>query len=448
VAADTSQDPVGRLEAAGQQHLVEHAETLAPDRRAAFLRAATAWPWEDLRRALKTPPRVPPVLRPPQALTWRRQLAQGSLRPRLTKLGRGLLAGGRVATLLLAGGQGTRLGVSGPKGSVVFGPEPDRTLYRIHAERVAAASETAGAPVPLLVLVSPATEALTREAFAVPGDFGLDDDQVRILVQGQLPCLDEAGRALLAAPGALALAPDGHGGAFGALVASGELERLAAAGIDALTTFQVDNPLGRSLDPVMLGWMVERRLQAIGKAVRKATPDERVGVFARDLRGRHRIVEYGELPQTEPGAPPAPGEALPSTLELGSIAIHGFSVPWLAALAEAGTELPLHRAHKKVAHVTPHGTTVMPEAPNAWKLERFIFDLFPAAERAEVHEVDREFEFAPVKNPAGVDSLASARAMVADEVRRWHRQHGRAEPSTPSLRPRELDGGREADEAP
>lgn len=430
---------IQRLEEAGQAHLAEHARGLPVGAARPFLLQAAEQPWDELRQSAAAGPRVPPVLRPPQALTLRRQCAQGGLRPRLADLGRRLLEGGRVATLLLAGGQGTRLGHSGPKGSVVLGPEPDRTLYRIHAETVLAASRRAGRPVPLYVLVSRATAAATHEAFEAAGGYGLEAGQVRFLEQAQLPCLDEEGRALLSAPGVLALAPDGHGGAFGALQRAGCLDELDARGVDVLTTFQVDNPLARPLDPVMFGWMIERRLQAVGKAVRRSSPQERVGVFARDLQGRLRVVEYSELPPAEDGRSPAPGEPTTGTPELGSIAVHGFSVRFLRELAGRGFALPLHRARKRVPHLDAQGRLAEPDGPSAVKLERFVFDLFPEAQRAEVHEVDRAREFAPVKSATGEDSLETARALVDAEVRRRHRRAGRPEPDRPSLRPLELD---------
>ena len=430
-------DPIQVLNDAGQEHLVAHAETLPAEARDAFLADAAAQPWQELQDALKDEARRVPELRPPQALTFGRQANEPELVKRLERMGLGLLAGGRVATLLLAGGQGTRLGYDGPKGNVVFGPEEDRTLYRIHAERIAALSKRVGRPIPFYILVSAATEAATREAFAQAEAWGLEEGQVRFLVQGTLPCLDEEGRGLLAGPGELARAPDGHGGAYRTLLDAGVIDQLAADEVDVLTTFQVNNPLGRGLDPVMLGWMVERKLHAIGKAVRKATPDEKVGVFARDLRGNTRIVEYTELPPAPEGAP---GEAMEAPLVMGSIAIHGFAVQWLKKLADAGMRLPLHRARKKVPYLDASGTLVQPDEPNAWKLERFIFDLFPEAGRAEVHEVRREWEFAPVKNAEGVDSLTTARVLVDSEVRRWHQSRGDEAPEPPSLRPLEIDG--------
>jgi len=422
-------EAVRRLEAAGQGHRVAHARSLDPEAASTFLAAAAAHPWVEIGAAFARPAvPVPPVLRPPHALTLRRQRSEGGLVRRLAETGRGLLRGGRVATLLLAGGQGTRLGHDGPKGDFVLGPEPDRTLYAIQAERVSAAGRSVGRAVPFFVLVSEGTEEATRAAFARHrAAWGLEPDQVRFVRQRELPALDERGRAVLAGPGALALAPDGHGGALGALIRAGILDELAEAEVDVLTTWQVDNPLALPLDPVMLGWMVERRAHTVGKAVRRLA-DERVGVWTRDLEGRHRVVEYSEFPEG----------GMPEELTLGSIAVHAFSVAWLKELFDGGWSLPFHRAHKKVPCLDDEGRVVDPEAPNAHKLELFLFDVVPEAERAEVHEVAREREFAPVKNARGVDSPETARALVEDEVRRWYGERGRPPPEPVSLHPLDM----------
>jgi UDP-N-acetylglucosamine/UDP-N-acetylgalactosamine diphosphorylase len=400
-----------RLEAAGQQHLVRHATDFAAGDRERFLTEAAAFPWEALAAARDAPAPPPRVLRPPLALTLGRQRGVAGLRERLRRLGEGLLAGGRVATVLLAGGDGSRLGLSGPKGSFVLGPEPDRTLYAILAEHVAAAGRRAARPVPLYVLTSPGTEAATREAFAEGAErWGLAEGQVVFLSQGRLPVTDPEGRALLAGPGRLLLAPDGHGGLLEALLAAGILEDLEARGVDVLTTFQVDNPLSRPLDPVLLGWMVERRLDLATKGVRRLE-GEKVGVLARDLEGRLRIVEYSELP----------AEGLPEGLVYGSVALHAFGVRWLRrALAEGGP-LPLHVARKRATCWRDGGGE---EAVEALKHERFLFDVFPRAPRAEVQEVVREREFAPVKNAEGPDSPETARALVAAEARRREAEGG------------------------
>lgn len=423
--ADAAREAAARLIAAGQAHLVAHAQGLGAGG-PAFLAAAAAWPWEALSTAAQANAPARLELRPPRGLTWRRQVGEGGLRARLARLGLGLLAHGRVATLLLAGGQGTRLGHAGPKGTLELGPDPGRTLYRVHAERVLAARRRHARPLPAFVLVSPSTEAATRAAYAEAGDYGLRTPPPRILVQGVLPCLDREGRALLAGPGRLATAPDGHGGAFEALARAGVLEELVAQGVDVLTTLQVDNPLARPFDPVLLGWMVERRAQVVTKVVRRRDPAEPVGLLVRDVRGRHHVVEYSEV-DPEAAAP----------LPYGSIAVHAFSTRWLLEQWAAGTRLPLHRALKTVEALGPDGR---PAPVEGVKLERFLFDLFPHAERVEFHEVPREWEFAPIKTASGPDSLVRARLMVEAEVRRWHRERGLGEPEAPALRPLELDG--------
>ncbi len=418
-----------RLREVGQSHLVEHAQTLGEAAANAFLVEAARHPWGALTEALRTPgPGVTPSLRPPHALTWKRQMNEGGIRRQLGTLGRALIQNGRVATLLLAGGQGTRLGLDGPKGNFVFGPEPDRTLFRILAERVAAAGRGAKRPPPFYILVSEATEEATRAAFADPSRFGLAEGQVRIIRQGTLPVLDADGRAVLEAPGRLATAPDGHGGAIDALAREGVIEQLREDGVDVLTTFQVDNPLGLPLDPVMLGWMVERRAVAGGKAIRRL-PEEKVGVYARDIQGKHLVVEYSEFPDG----------GMPDDLVMGSIALHAFGVEWLSDLLRAGVELPYHLAHKKVPYLAEDGTTQKPDEPNAYKFEKFIFDVIPHADRVEVHEVAREREFAPVKNAEGADSPATARTLVDAEVRRQIEAAGKAVKEPISLRPLHLE---------
>ena len=416
------------LEEVGQAHLVQHASTLEPGAADAFLQDAARQPWASLREALAAPKEgVTPSLRPPHALTWKRQSNEGGIRRRLAGLGRGLIQSGRVATLLLAGGQGTRLGLDGPKGNFVLGPEDDRTLFAILAERVAAAGRDAVRPPPFYILVSAATEDATRKAFEDPEQYGLLPEQVHIIRQGTLPVLDADGKAVLEAPGRLATAPDGHGGAIDALAREGIIERLREDEVDVLTTFQVDNPLGLPLDPVMLGWMVERRAQAGGKAIRRL-PDEKVGVYARNIQGRHLVVEYSEFPDG----------GMPEDLVMGSIALHGFGVRWLSDLLASGVQMPLHLAHKKVPYLAADGTTKKPDAPNAYKFEKFIFDVIPHAERVEVHEVAREREFAPVKNAEGADSPATARALVEAEVKRQLEAAGTPVAGPVSLRPREM----------
>ena len=399
----TSASRPTRLESTGQAHLLRHAATLAAAARAAFEAELAAIPWERVAAAFRSADRCasprPAAARVPDlAPPAERGRASPGASPRR---GRALLAAGRVATVLLAGGQGTRLGFPGPKGTFVLGPEPDRTLYAVLLERVLAVSRAAGRPVPLVLLVSRETEHATRAALEAAGWHGLDPALVRIVRQGELPALDAEGRALLAGPGRLALSPDGHGGLVEALRLSGTFDWLAGLGIECVTTHQVDNPLGRALDPVFLGWLLDRRAVAAGKAVRKRDPGEKVGMFARGVDGRVRIVEYSEIT-------PGGGGRAPARLHRDPRVLAG-----LAAPAARGPRLHAARSTtpgRRCRRWTEEAGLVTPERENAVKLEQFLFDLLPLAPRVAVHEVDRAREFAPIKNATGDDSPETCRA--------------------------------------
>jgi UDP-N-acetylglucosamine/UDP-N-acetylgalactosamine diphosphorylase len=262
-------------------------------------------------------------------------------------------------------------------------------------------------------MTSAATDAAIRSFFASHGSFGLEVDFVR---QREAPCVDFSGRPLLAAPGRLATAPDGHGGVLHALGASGLLERLAARGIQALAYHQVDNPLARMADPLLVGLLATHGAEVATKVLRKARPDE--GLATVGLRGgRIEAVEYTELAAEEAEAR-APGGSL--RLWAGAIGLHAFSLDFLRWVAPRADELlPFHASPKPIACIDAEGRPVAPREPNGYKLERFVFDLFPEARALVMVEALREDEYAPVKNADGGESPASARRALDACARRW-----------------------------
>ncbi len=341
--------------------------------------------------------------------------------------GAALLAEGRVAVLVVAGGQGTRLGHAGPKGTFPLGPVSGRSLFGIQAERLRGMQRRTGQPVPWIVMTSADTDASTRAYFAARGDFGLE---LHFVQQRSLACLDLAGRPIPIGAGRVAEAPDGHGGMLGALARSGLLERLAARGIRALAYQQVDNPLARPLDPVLLGWLVTAGSEMASKVVRKQRPDERLGTVGQRA-GRHCVVEYTEL-----AAPLAEQRTEAGELALwaGAIGVHAFALDFLRRAADnADALLPLHASPKAVPCLDPAGATVAPTEPNGYKLERFVFDLLPEARAAVLIEAPREDEYAPVKNAHGSESPASARRALDACARRWLESAGWTLPSEACL---------------
>ncbi|HEX6984483.1 MAG TPA: UDPGP type 1 family protein, partial [Planctomycetaceae bacterium] len=325
---------------------------------------------------------------------------------RAAQFGEGMLSAGKVGAIVVAGGQGTRLGFEKPKGTFHIGPVSGASLFQVLAEQVLARGRRAGRDVPYYVMTSDATHHHTEEFFRLHHYFGLDPEDVFFFRQGNMPALDaETGRLLLAEKGSLALSPDGHGGILAALKKSGALDDMARRGVEYLHYHQVDNPTAIVCDPALLGWHALRASEITTKVVAKVSPAEKMGVVC-DVGGKTQIIEYSDLPDELADKRDADGNPV---FWAGNTAIHVLSRTFLERLCDGAHDLPFHVAYKKVPFVDPHGSAVEPATPNAYKFERFIFDALPLAATALVVEADRAREFNPVKNAEGADSPATAK---------------------------------------
>lgn len=339
------------------------------------------------------------------------------------KHGEEAIAAGRVGAVLVAGGQGTRLGFDQPKGMYPIGPVSGRTLFQIFADRLIAVGKRYGAEIPWYVMTSEATDAETRDYFASQNHFGLPVNQIRIFKQGTMPAVDAAtGKLLLAEKDSLALSPDGHGGTVRALDRSGALDDADSRGVTYLAYFQVDNPLVNLCDPALIGHHILAASEMTTQVVRKRYPTEKVGNVVL-VDGHVEIIEYSDLPESAATATDENGEL---KLWAGNIAVHVIDVAFVRRISKSVSALPFHRASKKVAHVDQSGHPVNPTEPNATKFERFIFDLLPQAENAFVVESLPAEAFAPVKNAEGAatDTASLAKAAVSDLHRGWLTQAG------------------------
>ncbi|HMM48452.1 MAG TPA: UTP--glucose-1-phosphate uridylyltransferase [Miltoncostaeaceae bacterium] len=330
--------------------------------------------------------------------------------------GRRMLSEGRVAAVLLAGGQGSRLGFPGPKGDFPFLPITRRTLFWQHCTTIAALRTRYGAPLPLYILTSPTNDAETRAIFAANAHYGLPPESVRFVVQGTLPAVDACSGALLREePDRLALSPDGHGGLLNALRRAGALDEMVDADIETLFTYQVDNPLVRCCRPEFLGHHALAEADMSSVVVRKLSPEERMGVIAH-VDGLPGVVEYSDLPDELAGARTADGELV---FWAGSIAVHCIQLRFAQRLTDGSLTLMHHRALKRVEHVDDADRPVVPDEPNAVKFETFLFDALAHARRTIAVEARREEEFAPIKNADGADSPESARRAVNRRNAAW-----------------------------
>ena len=333
------------------------------------------------------------------------------------------LAAGEVAVVLVAGGQGTRLGFGHPKGMFPIGPVSGNSLFQIHVEKIVAARRRYGKPIPLYLMTSPATDVETRRFFDGHDRFGLPESELTIFQQGTMPAVDaKTGKLLLARRDRLALSPDGHGGMLRALDSSGALDDLEARGIKSLFYLQVDNPLVEICSPEFIGYHLLSKSEFSSQVVAKRTPGDRVGNVVQ-IDGRLWVIEYSDLPD-EVAQRLRPDGSL--EIWAGSIAVHVMDVAFLRRMLDTADALPFHVANKRVACVEPSGQRVEPDAPNAVKFERFIFDLLPLAANATLMEVDRARGFAPLKNGSGAaeDTPGLAKAQMVRLATEWLHQAG------------------------
>jgi len=333
------------------------------------------------------------------------------------------LRAGRVAAFTVAGGQGTRLGYDGPKGTFGVTPVLKNSLFQVFAEKILASARIYGNPIPWFIMTSTINHDETAAFFEDNDYFGLPRDQVHFFNQGLMPAVDADGKILLAEKGRIALSPDGHGGSLRALVRSGSVRRMKDEGIDIISYFQVDNPLVRCIDPEFIGFHLVHDSDLSSKMVPKAYPEEKVGVFCqRD--GRAVVVEYSDLPEE---LATATDDAGALRFRAGSIAIHVFDRDFVERLGGDSDDtvgLPFHLAHKKVPFIDADGREVSPEEPNGYKFEMFVFDALPFGRNPVIVETAREDDFSPVKNAEGVDSPQTARDDQLRQFARWARAAG------------------------
>ena len=312
----------------------------------------------------------------------------------------------KVGAILLAGGQGTRLGFDKAKGMYNVGVNKELYIFEQLIRNLQKVTEEAGVPVPLYIMTSDKNDAQTREFFVEHDYFGYDKDFVKFFVQEMVPAVDFDGNVLVEAEDSLAMSPNGNGGWFTSLVKAGLGEDMRAKGVEWLNVFAVDNVLQQIADPVFVGATIQSGCVSGAKVVRKCDPYERVGALCLE-DGKPSIVEYYEL---TPEMAEATNEAGSLLYGFGVILNYLFSLDKLFEIAEK--QMPLHIVEKKVPYIDENGVAVKPETPNAYKFETLILDMIYMMDNCLSFEVEREREFAPVKNATGVDSVESARELL------------------------------------
>lgn len=439
-----STDPLAQLAAAGQHHIVRAYHALPSNQQAQLL--APLAHIDDPARLVAT---VQAAIRHSASLARATRFAQlpasstastldhsAAELAQWRQVGLNAVARNEVAVVLLAGGQGTRLGLLAPKGCFDVALPSHRSLFQIQAEKIRRVEQLALAlaTVQWYIMTLGATREATERFFAEHKYFGLRAAQVTFFNQGTLPCfLLDGTHMLMASPAALCESPDGNGGLYKALQRAHILADMRSKGVKHVHMYCVDNCLVKVADPVFLGFAMERGFAVATKAVRKRDAAESVGLIVLDdVKQKPCVIEYSEITR-ELAETPDPADPAKLYLRAANIVNHYYSVDVLEAMLDTWTlsqeHLPFHIARKKIAAWDEAtGEVVTPAAPNGIKLEQFIFDVFPLVPLAQFGclEVDRAEEFSPLKNANGApnDTPDTCRRSYLELGTRWVREHG------------------------
>lgn len=422
IPALSAQNVLKQLQQVGQTHLLRYLDELTETESRLLLTQVSQLDFDLIKRAHASaikPSTLQNVARLPES-TIITEFKDKESQWRLEGLAQ--IALGRVAAIVLAGGQGTRLGYNGPKGAFNAGFPSQKSIFQLQIERLlkvrSIAEETlsaSGASFPLYVMTSNSNDEETRTFFEKNSFFGLDPADVFFFEQGMIPAVTLEGRIIMESKSQVSMSPDGNGGLFSSLEKSGAMADMERRGIRYAHVFAVDNPLSCPGDPLFVGCCISKGVEAGNLCVSKTRWDERVGVAAlRD--GKFHVVEYSEL--TEEMAQKKNGSHL--AFGAANICNHFFTTSFIKEKVIPGMKASHHAARKAIPTIDDPN----PSSPNGIKLELFIFDAFPLAESYLALQVNRESYFAPIKNAGGVDSPATARAMVTTLHRQWLEKAG------------------------
>ncbi len=323
-------------------------------------------------------------------------------------IGKKAIKEGELAVVTMAGGQGTRLGHNGPKGTYDIGLDSHKSLFELLSDGIKEEAKKYGVTIPWFIMTSRENNKATIEFFEKHKYFGYQKDKnIFFFIQGELPMMDTEGKILIGEDGLIKLAADGHGGIYESLVKTGMTKKMKELGVKWVFIGGVDNCLVKMVDPVLMGVAIDQQVTVACKSVVKANPQEKVGVFCK-RNGKPNVIEYTEITEDMAEARDKDGELLYGE---SHILCNLFSVDAVERMG--ANPLPYHVAFKKAKYIDKDGNLVEPDSPNAYKFEAFLFDAFGEVDEMAVLRVKREEEFAPVKNAdtAGVDCPKTAREL-------------------------------------
>ena len=400
------QEAYNKLEKYGQLHVLRYYEDLSGYEKEALLEQIENTDFEVLKQCENKAELNPRGKITPIEVM---QLAQNDAkREEYTKIGLDAIKAGKVGAVLLAGGMGTRLGSDEPKGVYNIGLTKDVFIFQRLIENLMDVVRQADAWIPLYVMTSDKNHATTTDFFREKEYFGYNPDYVTFFMQDMAPASDYNGKVYMEEKYKMSTSPNGNGGWFLSMMKWGVVDKIKAAGVEWLNVFAVDNVLQRIADPCFVGATIATDSAVGAKVVKKNAPDEKVGAMCLE-DGRPSIVEYYEMTQELMDAKDAKGEP---AYNFGVILNYLFREKDLEEIA--AKKLPLHIVEKKIPYLDEEGRPVKPESPNGYKFEQLVLDMIHELDSCLPYEVVRNYEFAPIKNKTGIDSVESARELCKE----------------------------------
>ena len=405
---DKVQDTIDILKMYNQEHIIKLIEKLDEDKKQGLIEQISKIDFHQLKELYDNTKKEIEIKEnkiEPLPYLDKKKLSEEQ-KGEFQRLGEAILEKGEYAVVTMAGGQGTRLGHPGPKGTFkldVYGK--GKYLFEILAENLKEANQKYGKIIPWYIMTSKENNDETIEFMKKHNYFGYDKDSVRFFAQSELPLLDVNGKLLVGKDMKIKEASDGNGGTYASLRASGCLAEMKEKGIKWVFIGSVDNALLKMADTILLGMAIDKKVQIASKSVVKANPHERVGVFCK-MNGHPKVIEYTELPEKMAEEVDDEGE-----LKYGESHIM-CNLYTIEAIEKISKEtLIYHSAFKKNAYIDENGKEVIPTEPNSYKFESFIFDAFELFDDIAILRGKREDDFAPVKNKDGVDSPKTAKEL-------------------------------------
>lgn len=405
---DKVQDTIDLLKMYNQEHIIKLLEKLDKEKKQALIEQISKIDFHQLKELYDNTKKEIEIKEnkiEPLPYMDKKKLSEEQ-KEEFQQLGEQILKNGEYAVVTMAGGQGTRLGHSGPKGTFkldVYGK--GKYLFEILAENLKEANQKYGKIIPWYIMTSKENNEETINFMEKHNYFGYDKNAVRFFAQSELPLLDINGKLLVGKDMRIKEASDGNGGTYSSLRASGSLAEMKEKGIKWVFIGGVDNALLKMADTILLGMAIKKKVQIASKSIVKANPHERVGVFAK-MNGHPKVIEYSEMPDKMAEEIDSDGE-----LKYGEAHIM-CNLYTIEAIEKISKEtLIYHSAFKKNAYIDENGKEVIPTEPNSFKFESFIFDAFELFDDIAILRGKREDDFAPVKNKEGVDSPKTAKEL-------------------------------------